>query len=68
MVRTNCMITADTLTISDYGEGEYVCTDTKARYKINLNGDSFTLTVIDDACGGRAQALDGKKWTEALKK
>ena len=68
MLRTNCIISADTITISDYGEGEYVCPDMKGKYKINLSGNSFTLTLIDDPCEGRAQALDGKKWTEALKK
>ena len=67
MLRTNCIITADTLTLSDYGEGEHTCPDAKGKYKINLNGKSLTLSLIDDPCDGRAQALNGVKWTEVGK-
>jgi hypothetical protein len=67
MIRTNCILNADTLTLSDYGEGEHSCPDAKGKYKINLNGKSFTLSLIDDPCDGRARALDGVKWTEAGK-
>jgi len=66
-LRTNCIINRDTLTLSDYGEGEHSCPDAKGKYKINLNGKSFTLTLIDDACEGRGQVLNGVKWTEAAK-
>jgi len=66
-LRTNCIINRDTLTLSDYGEGEHSCPDAKGKYKISLNGNSFTLSLIDDACDGRAQALNGVKWTEAAK-
>jgi len=67
MLRTNCILNADTLTLSDYGEGEHTCPDAKGKYKINLNGKSLTLSLIDDPCDGRAHALDGVKWTEAGK-
>ena len=67
MLRTNCIIKADTLTLSDYGEGEHSCPDAKGKYKINLNGKSLTLSLIDDSCEGRAHALDGVKWTEVGK-
>lgn len=67
MVHTNCTVNADTLTISDYGNTQYTCPDMKGKYKINLNGDNFTLTLIDDPCDGRAHAIDGIKWTEVLK-
>jgi len=66
MLRTNCIIIHDTLTLSDYGDSEHSCPD-KGKYKINLNGKSFTLSLIDDACEGRAQALNGVKWTEVGK-
>lgn len=66
-LRTNCILNHDTLTLSDYGEGEHSCPDAKGKYKINLNGKSFTLSLIDDPCDGRAQALNGVKWTEAAK-
>ena len=67
MLRTNCILTGDTLTLSDYGEGEHTCPDAKGKYKISLNGQSFTLSLIDDGCEGRARALDGVKWTEVGK-
>ncbi len=67
LVRTNCTINNDTLTLSDYGTGEYVCPDMKGKYKINLNNDNFTLTLIDDPCDGRSHALEGIKWTKASK-
>lgn len=66
MLRTNCIITGDTLTLSDYNDSEHACPE-KGKYKINLNGKSFTLTLIDDPCDGRAQALNGVKWTEVGK-
>ena len=67
MLRTNCILKADTLTLSDYGEGEHTCPDAKGKYKISLNGKSFTLSLIDDPCEGRAHALNGVKWTEVGK-
>jgi len=67
MLRTNCIISGDTLTLADYSEGEHSCPDAKGKYKINLDGKSFTLSLIDDACEGRAHALDGVKWTEVGK-
>lgn len=67
MLRTNCILTADTLTLADYSEGEHSCPDAKGKYKITLDGKSFTLTLIDDPCEGRAQALNAVKWTEAKK-
>ncbi|MFI5187788.1 MAG: hypothetical protein ACHQF0_13740, partial [Chitinophagales bacterium] len=50
LLRTNCILNADTLTLSDYGTGDYTCPDMPGKYKINLNGNSFTLSLIDDAC------------------
>src|SRR5258705_2966919 len=38
LVRSNYTIAGDTITISDYGTGEYTC-PAKGKYKINLNGD-----------------------------
>jgi len=67
MLRTNCILTKDTLTLADYSEGEHSCPDAKGKYKVALNGKSFTLSLIDDPCEGRARALDGVKWTEVGK-
>jgi len=67
MLRTNCIISGDTLTLADYSEGEHSCPEAKGKYKINLDGKNLTLSLIDDACEGRARALDGVKWTEVGK-
>lgn len=37
------------------------------KYKVNLSADSFILTLIDDFCEGRANALDKSKWIQASK-
>ena len=67
VVHNHCEISGDTLTVLDYGTEEQGCPDIKGKYKINLTGNSFTLTLIDDPCEGRAHALDSRKWTESLK-
>jgi hypothetical protein len=64
LVRTKCTVSGDILTLADYG-GEHACLDMTGKYKINLSGDTLILTLIEDPCDGRAQALDGKKWTES---
>jgi len=64
IVHTSFTIKGDTLTILDQGSGEHECPDAKGTYKINLAGNTFTLTLIDDACEGRGQALNGVKWAE----
>ncbi len=68
LVRTKCQITGDTFTLSDYGTGEYVCPDMIGKYKFSVKGNTFTATLIEDACEGRAQALNGVMWTESPKK
>ena len=65
LLRTSCTIIGDTLILSDYGTGEHSCPDMKGKYKIQTNGNSFRLALIEDPCDGRARALDGVKWTEA---
>lgn len=68
MVRLQSKISRDTLTILDFGTEDQGCTGIKGSYKINLAGDSFTLTTISDPCAGRSQAFAGRKWIEATKK
>jgi hypothetical protein len=68
MVRQHCKISGDTLTILDFGTEEQGCADIEGSYKINLAHNSFTLSVIDDPCGGRPQAFTAGRWTEAIKK
>jgi hypothetical protein len=67
LVRSNYTIAGDTLIISDYGTGDYVCPDMKGSYKFVHNGDNLVFTLIDDPCEGRAQTLNGSKWIKALK-
>jgi hypothetical protein len=67
LVRSSYTIAGDTLTILDYGTGDYVCPDMKGRYKFIRSGDNLAFTLIDDPCEGRAQTLNGSKWTKALK-
>jgi hypothetical protein len=67
MVRHHCRIIGDTLTIEDFGAEEQGCLGIKGSYKINLTGDSFTLTLINDSCDGRSQALAGRRWVLAKK-
>jgi len=67
LVQTSCKMTGDTLSLTDYSTGQYSCPDATGKYKINLSGDSFTLTLIEDPCEGRAQALNGVKWIKASK-
>lgn len=67
ILRTNCIISGDTLTFSDYQTSEHACPD-MGKYKINLNGKSFTLSVINEPCEGRSQAINGVTWTESAKK
>jgi hypothetical protein len=67
LVRSACKITGDIITIADYSTGQYSCPDMTGKYKINLSGDSFTLTLIEDPCEGRGQALNGLKWIKASK-
>jgi hypothetical protein len=67
LVRSKYTIAHDTLTISDYGTGEYTCPDMDGKYKINLNGDNLILTLIEDPCEGRANSISGLKWIKAPK-
>src|SRR5436190_612235 len=51
-VRFHCHITNNTLTLVDYGSEETGCPDMRGIYKIDLNGNILTLTLIDDSCEG----------------
>jgi hypothetical protein len=67
MVRFHSKISGDTLSFVDYGPEEQGCPDIKGIYKINADGNSFTLTIIGDECEGRSQALVGRRWVEVKK-
>jgi hypothetical protein len=66
VVRSVCKISADTLCFTDY-DGQYACPNATGKYKITLNDDAsaLTLTLIEDPCDGRANAINKIKWTKA---
>jgi hypothetical protein len=66
VLRSVCKIVADTLSFTDY-DGQYACTTGTGKYKISLSDDTnnLTLTLIDDACDGRANAINKQKWIRA---
>jgi hypothetical protein len=67
VIRVQCMIAGGTLTIVNQEAEEHGCPDQKGKYKIGLKDDSLILTLIDDACEGRARALHGVKWKSITK-
>ena len=67
VIRVNCTIARDTLTIVNLDGAETGCPDQKGKYKIDLKENGLILTLIDDACEGRAHALHGVKWKEVTK-
>jgi hypothetical protein len=66
VVRSVCKVSADTLCFTDY-DGQYACPNQTGKYKISLSDDAntMTLTLIDDPCDGRANAINKLKWTKA---
>jgi hypothetical protein len=64
VVKSVCKISADTLFFTDY-DGQYACPNATGKYKIDLSddGNSLTLTLIEDACDGRANSINKLKWT-----
>jgi len=66
VVRSLFKVSADTVFFTDY-EGQYACPNVTGKYKMNLSDDAnnLTLTLIDDACDGRANGINKLKWTRA---
>jgi hypothetical protein len=66
VVRSVCKVSADTLCFTDY-DGQYACPNATGKYKISLNDDAtaLTLTLIEDPCDGRANAINKIKWMRA---
>jgi hypothetical protein len=66
VVRSVCKVSADTLCFTDY-DGQYACPNQTGKYKISLSDDasSMTLTLIEDPCDGRANAINKLKWIRA---
>ncbi len=66
VVRSLCKLSGDTLSLVDY-DGQYACPNATGKYKIDLSADAnvLTLTLIDDPCDGRVNAINKMKWTRA---
>lgn len=66
VVRSLCKLSGDTLSLTDY-DGQYACPNATGKYKIDLSPDAnvLTLTLIDDPCDGRVNAINKVKWTRA---
>ena len=67
VIRVSCTIAGDTITIVNQEADEHGCPGQKGIYTINFNDKGFTLTLVNDACEGRAHALAGVTWTESRK-
>jgi hypothetical protein len=61
VVRSTCKLSADTLFLNDF-EGNYSCPG-QGTYKYLVAGDNLTLDLINDQCQGRADNINGVKWT-----
>jgi hypothetical protein len=61
MVRSTCKLSADTLFLNDF-EGNFSCPG-QGTYKYSVAGDTLTLDLINDQCQGRADNINGAKWT-----
>lgn len=66
VVRSVCHLSGDTLSLVDY-DGQYACPNATGKYKVDLSADAnaLTLTLIDDPCDGRVNAINKMKWTRA---
>jgi hypothetical protein len=67
VIRIRCMIAGDTLTMVNRDAEEHGRPDQKGKYMIDLKDDNLVLTLIDDACEGRAHALHSVKWKAVTK-
>jgi hypothetical protein len=62
VVRSACKLSGDTIAFTDV-DGQYACPNATGKYKVSLSDDAntMTLTLIDDSCDGRANALNKVK-------
>ena len=65
-VRSVFKLSGDTLTLSDY-DGPYACANMDGKYKIHLEENRLSLSLISDPCDGRSHAIDGIKWAKGAK-
>jgi len=61
VVRSVWKMSRDTITIRDY-DGQYACQGQDGIYKLTITSDDILYTLINDACDGRAGAINGIKW------
>jgi hypothetical protein len=60
LVRSICKQSNDTLRILDF-DGQYFCPDGEGVYKIAIDGDTMSFSLVSDPCSGRSEALNGMK-------
>jgi len=63
LVRSTWKMSKDTITIRDY-DGKYACQGQEGVYKVTVSSNEMTYVLINDACDGRAGAINGIKWTK----
>ncbi|HVW58871.1 MAG TPA: hypothetical protein VHC48_02510 [Puia sp.] len=64
VVRALCKISKDTIAMKDI-EGKYACTDGTGVYTYLFQADGLTLTMVNDPCDNRSNAINGLKWIRA---
>lgn len=64
VVRALCKISKDTIAMKDI-EGKYACPDGTGVYTYLFQADGLTLTMINDPCDNRSNAINGLKWIRA---
>ena len=64
VVRALCKISKDTIAMKDI-EGKYACSDGTGVYTYLFQADGLTLTMVNDPCDNRSNAINGLKWIRA---
>ena len=64
IVRAVCKISKDTISLRDI-DGKYACTDGTGVYTYVFLADWLTLTLVNDPCDNRSNAINGLKWVRA---
>lgn len=64
VVRALCKISKDTIAMKDI-EGKYACADGTGVYTYLFQADGLTLTMVNDPCDNRSNAINGLKWIRA---
>lgn len=61
MVTSTFTVVGDTVVINDVS-GRFACLNQSGRYQFMITGDWIKFDLIQDDCGGRANAMTSSKW------